>query len=105
MIGDDDIAEFFDPDEFAVPALYARIGQYQKTVNGIFIPAGQDIMLQDTALEALKPQFICATADVPDLRRNDTFVISSVTYYAGPNNPDGTGVTTIQLSLDRYGAK
>ncbi len=102
MIGDGDMAAFFDPADFGTAALYTRTGQQQKTVNGIFIPAEQGNQLQTTGIENLRPQFVCATADVPDLRHNDTFVISSVTYYCSGMTVDGTGITTIELSLDPY---
>jgi hypothetical protein len=101
MLGDTDITLFFNVSEFATAVTYTRIGSPATTVNGIYTPAEKDNPLQQIAIENLDPQFKCATADVPNLRHNDTFVISGVTWYCCKMDVDGTGITTVYLSKSR----
>ena len=89
----ENIAEFFDADDFAVTATWNLT-----SVKGIFNNEYFDEIGPGPGVESSNPVFICATADVTGIAEGDDITINGTTYkVVGPPQPDGTGVMTLQL--------
>jgi hypothetical protein len=97
----DDLAVFFDADDFGTAATYTPSGGSASTVNGIFrnvffeAEAGGNVgvAMQD-------PIFICRTADVSSAAEGDAISISGTAYTVRVVEPDGSGVTRLMLEKD-----
>ena len=89
-----DRAEFVSTDDFGVAATYNG----STTVNGIFdneyLEAIEGALV---GVEASQPRFTCRTADVSSAAHGDTLAIAGVTYNVVGVEPDGTGMTTLEL--------
>lgn len=91
----DDLAVFFDVDDFGVAATYQGA-----TVNGIFdndfieveTGAGVGVALQ-------QPRFVCRSADVLGVVEGHTLTISGNDYTVRIVQADGTGTTTLILEV------
>ena len=88
----ENIAEFFDADDFAVTATWNA-----QSVKGIF-----DNEYFDDAggvgVEGSNPVFVCAATDVTGIADGDDITLNATAYkVAGPPQPDGTGLVTLQL--------
>jgi len=97
----DDLAVFFDADDFGTAASFTPSGGSASTVNGIFrnvffeAEAGGNVgvAMQD-------PIFICRTADVSGVAEGDALTVSGTAYTIRVVEPDGTGVTRLMLEKD-----
>lgn len=97
----DDLAVFFDADDFGTAASFTPSGGSASTVNGIFrnvffeAEAGGNVgvVMQD-------PIFICRTADVSGVAEGDALTVSGTAYTIRVVEPDGTGVTRLMLEKD-----
>lgn len=97
----DDLAIFFDADDFGVNASYTPSGGSASDVKGIFrnvffeAEAGGNVgvAMQD-------PIFICRTADVSSAAEGDAITISGTAYTIRVVEPDGSGVTRLMLEQD-----
>jgi hypothetical protein len=86
----EDLDEFLDTDDFAVPG---TIGA--STVNGIF-DNGYGEALDYAA--GTKPTFLCKTADLPSITEGTTTVtIGGTAYVIAKRQPDGHGLETLVL--------
>ena len=95
-----DLAGFFDVDEFGVSAALNS-----RTVSGIFMngyeDAGAGLFGGGVEIESNRPVFMAPTSDVDDTSldtdSNNAVVIATVSYIAVSIQPDGTGLTVIEL--------
>ncbi|MFA5941419.1 MAG: hypothetical protein WC809_18860 [Sinimarinibacterium sp.] len=94
----EDLAPFFNPNDFGVEAGYSALGSVGDPVliNGIF-DNGFDASLG--ALEGVRPSFTCRQADVPSAAHDDELEIDGNTYVVCGVEPDGTGVMRLVLEL------
>jgi hypothetical protein len=94
-----DLATILSVDEFAIRALYKRMGAMGDTyINIIFdnetIPVDNGGFVQ---VHQEQPQATCRTSDIPYISETDRMVINSVEYVVRAWIHDGTGVTVVQL--------
>jgi hypothetical protein len=68
-------------------------------VEGIFTNEYAIGLIGDAGFNASVPQFICRSADVAAIADEAEVVINAVTYRVANPQPDGSGVTTIELKL------
>ena len=94
----DDLAVFFDVDDFGEAATYTPLAGSPSTVNGIFDnpQASRTVTdMMDVTIPA--PQFHCRTADVSSAVEGDSLTIRSTSYTVRAVMTDGTGTTTLML--------
>ncbi len=70
------------------------------TVYGIFDDAYTGVNQATGEVATSAPQFLCRTADVASVVQGTTITINSIVYKCVNIEPDGTGMTMIQLSRD-----
>lgn len=101
MWAEDDLADFFGVDDFAVEATYTPAGGDPVTVQGIF-DAPQATRNASNLLDVTipSPQFVCPTADVMGVSEGDALEVSGTDYTIRVVLTDGTGVTTLVLERD-----
>lgn len=96
-----DLAVFFDQDDFAVGCAWTRAGQgsADPTFYGIFDNEYVALDIEGEAQVATtNPVFHCSTAKLPTgYARGDTCVINATSYYVRNFHPDGTGTTLVIL--------
>lgn len=78
---------------------YKPDGQSDFYVWGIFKRVSVAIDVE-TARETYKTVLIVATTDIPRSAQGDKVTVDEREYFVIGNNPDGTGATTLTLSLD-----
>ena len=78
--------------------LAATIGS--ATVYGVFDDAYTGISEATGEVATTAPQFTCRTIDVTSVVQGTTVTINSIAYKAINIEPDGTGISVIQLSRD-----
>lgn len=94
----DDLAIFFELDDFGTEAVYTKVGKRPYKVMGIFDNPHASV----TATEMMdvtipKPSFVCRTSDIPDAEEGDTMKIRNVYYKLRVVATDGLGVTTLLM--------
>ena len=97
MIGDNDISLFFKTKDFAVKA---TLNGFE--AEGIFFNGFEEASLYDElGVETNSPTFLCATSDVVasglQVGSANVVVINGVNYAAKSNQPDGTGLSILEL--------
>lgn len=94
-----DRAIFLDADEFGIEAEWEIPGEWPSTVKGIFDNDYLAVDLEaNVAVASRDPRLLCATADLPEGHgAGDTVTIDEVVYKARNFEPDGTGMTVVQL--------
>lgn len=92
---DEDLSPFFDDDEFAVECV---IVDTQDIICGIFDRPYTDVL----DMQGFSPSLMCQSADVTGkaLRRGTRIQIAADVWRVVSFEPDGTGVTRIQLETD-----
>jgi hypothetical protein len=101
----DDLAIFFDTDDFGVVATITPNDGSPFSVEGLFdMPHSTNGIKQANGysnqadLSGQKPTFRARTIDLPGVRNGRAaLVINGVSYLAHDVKPDGFGSTTIQL--------
>ncbi len=95
----EDLASFFDTDEFALAATYTLQGGGASAVNGIFDDAFIEVEVgAGVPIGSTDPQFKCRSADVPaTAAEGDTLTASGTVYTVRIIEPDGTGSTRLTL--------
>lgn len=91
MIGDD-LDVFFDLDEHALQAIVIESGE---VITGIFDRPYTDAL----DVQGFSPSLTCKSADVAELRRGRLIEIQDTVFKVVAIEPDGTGVTRVQLEL------
>lgn len=91
-----DLDKFFDPEEFAVKAVWKGSTE----VNVIFDDPYLTVGAAGVEVESTAPVAHVRTADVPGIKHGDALKIGETTYKIRGVRPDGTGVTLLTLSFD-----
>lgn len=98
MIGDSDLGLFFSANDFGVSATVNG-----STITGIFLNGFESVQspLFDAEIMSNAPYFIAQSSDVVasevDNAANNTVTISGINYKVKSINPDGTGITKLEL--------
>jgi hypothetical protein len=85
----EDMTAFFNTAEHAVSALWKGT----TTVSVIF----DNEFAQTLDAEGSNPVVLVPTADMPNVARDEALVIDSVNYTIYSIQPDGTGITRLEL--------
>lgn len=94
----DDLADFFNTDDFAITAALEIDGQTREII-GIFDLTPLDASIGASDLDALPATFTTHSADVRDVKRGDLLTIDGEAYQArGHPKHDGTGIAIIELT-------
>jgi voltage-gated potassium channel Kch len=94
----DDLAAFFEIDDFGDAATYTPLAGAAVAVSGIFdAPQASRTITDMMDITAPQPQFVCRTSDMPNAAEGDTLIVRSATYTVRAVMTDGTGVTTLML--------
>lgn len=94
-----DLAAFLDPTEFGKVATYTQPGKLGVSVNVLFDMPYQEVSPLVGSVGLSKPTAQIKTADLPDVALRHTLFIDNVLYSIVSIEPDGTGMTTLGLSL------
>ena len=98
----DDMDDFFDEDDFAVPAMYVPVGGAAQSILVIVDSVPADSSVSGNILYSNQHKTVlCKTTDVPEATNGDVLTIDGVTYNVidvGKNEAEGT--TTLVLSKD-----
>jgi hypothetical protein len=84
----EDFTAFLNADEHATTAMYKTTD-----VDGIF----EDLYVEVSGVESLKPTFLVNVAAVPNIKRDNTLRINNIEYRVAAKQPDGTGMVLIIL--------
>ena len=94
----DDLAIFFELDDFGTAAVYTQTNKRPITINGIFDNPHASVTATDMMDVTIpKPSYICRTVDIPTAAEGDTIKINSITYTVRVVATDGLGVTTLLM--------
>lgn len=93
------IDDFFSTDDFAVVATYTPSGGQPKSINVIYDNDYVASLMEGIEVENTSPAVLCKTSDILNVKHGDTLVVNSITYKIIEVKPDGTGITTLILSL------
>lgn len=94
----DDLAIFFEIDDFGTAAVYTKANKRPITVSGIFDNPHASVTATDMMDVTIpKPSFVCRTVDIPTAAEGDTIKINNVTYTVRVVATDGLGVTTLVM--------
>lgn len=92
----DDLAIFFELDDFGTEAVYTQANKRPIMISGIFDNPHASITATDMMDVTIpKPSFVCRTVDMPNAAEGDTIKIRNVTYTIRVVATDGLGVTTL----------
>lgn len=96
----EDLAEFFDPDEFADAAILKREGEELGGVLGVFEHPTEPAGLGDYKLDHTGPRFTCPAQGVALMAaRGDELEVDGETYdVLEPPEQDGTGLVALILA-------
>ena len=98
MAFEEDLRQFFEEDDFAVPSIIkTAAGATVRTISVIFNTPSQEVEIFDTDFEGNLPFALCRSSDLASITNNHTMTISSVVYRIAKIEPDGTGVSTVHL--------
>lgn len=96
----EDLAAFFDVDDFASAATWFAGGVGGGVpVSGIFDAGHSGPGLGALSASDTEIVFRCAAADVEGVARGDTLKVGSVIYRIAEPRPDGTGVVVLVLKV------
>lgn len=95
----EDLAEFFDPAEFAIEAVFMRAENEIGRVFGFFMDPNEVASLGDFQTDLPGPQFVCAGSDALAVKSRDLGVIDGTTYdvLRDPQH-DGSGIAVLFLA-------
>lgn len=95
----DDLDEMFSDDDFAVEAIFTAAALSHKlTVLGIFDNGYSSLETGNLEVAGQDPNFTVPTSKISDIAQDDTVIINSINYTIIGLEPDGTGVTRIDLN-------
>lgn len=93
----DDIASMLNVNEFATSCTLTPATGPAVTIKGIFDNGAAIQSVGGIELVSTGPQLTCASADVPANWRGATLTINATVYNIVKPEPDGTGLTVLQL--------
>lgn len=97
MAFDEDLAQFFEQDDFAVEAVIKNGSTVIRTISVIFNTPTQEVAIFDTSAGVNAPFVQCQTSDLSGITGSHTMTINSVVYRISEQDNDGTGISTVQL--------
>lgn len=89
---EEDLDVFLNTDEHAIEAIVIESGN---VITGIFDRPYTDAL----DVQGFSPSLTCKSADVGELRRGRLIEIESTVYKVVNVEPDGTGISRVQLEL------
>jgi len=94
----DDLAIFFELDDFGTEAVYTQPNKRPIKINGIFDNPHASVTATDMMdVTIQKPSYVCRTSDIPTAAEGDTIKINNKTYTVRVVATDGLGVTTLLM--------
>lgn len=81
-------------------AIFSRLANVQGTVDGVSVSGIFENVFIDAdglGVAGTAPMFTCQSADVPGVVKGDPAVMNAINYTVVGIEPDGTGVTRLQL--------
>jgi len=94
------VDEFFNTDDFSQTATYTDPSGVPTEIPVIFNAPFHIAVVGDIQYMSKEPSVICRSIDVADADTTTEIIIDSVTYKVIEVQPDGTGITTLILSLN-----
>lgn len=99
MAFDEDIGQFFDTDEFAIPAVFTRAGAPVVTAAVNFNDPSKAVnVYNDTDVEEPVPFLLAPAATLAPVKRKDAVAVNGTDYIVERIHPDGTGMVLIYLA-------
>lgn len=84
--------------DFGVCAELRKSGRMRKTIKGIFDEAYTEVDVGGTiGFQTVSPRIVCKTSDLVGAADADSVKVNGETYFIRVIQPDGTGMTEIQL--------
>jgi hypothetical protein len=97
---DEDLSAFFDPADFAdVAVVEPADGAPSFEVKGIFDAPHVLGQARDVRIVTDRPTLMCRSVDGERIKREDRLTVKGQTYDVLEVEPDGTGVSTVVLSI------
>lgn len=93
------VDEFFDEDLTVEAVFHPELGE-ARPIRVVFDRASSNLAIAGVGLESVRPQALCRDADIPDATHACTLTIGAEDWKIIDIQPDGTGITTLTLSLD-----
>lgn len=93
----ENLAQFFEQDDFAVAAIIKNGATVIRIISVILNTPTQEVAIFDVGVEANVPFAQCRTSDLVGVKHGFTMTINSVVYRIGDRIDDGTGISTVQL--------
>lgn len=99
----EDLGDFLDEGEFAVPVVVTLADGEQLSLSGIYEDQYLDAQLGEYAMDSTRPRVWCKEADVEGVTKGDTCTVAGVTYdvLTEPQG-DGTGMAMLDLAVRPY---
>jgi len=92
------VDDFFSQSDFAQSATYTPSGGSPSTITVIYDNEYISSIMDGVEVENTNPIVMCRTSDVVNAKHGDTITVNSIAYKIINIKPDGTGITTIELS-------
>ncbi len=98
----EDLDEFLDEDEFAVPAIFTPLTEASEPfqVVGIFDDAYANPRLGEYEMDTRKPRFICKEVDASNIQRSMRCVIAGENYLVSTVESEGAGLVHVMLEFE-----
>ncbi|HWQ36956.1 MAG TPA: head-tail joining protein [Blastocatellia bacterium] len=94
----EDLAQFFDPADFATTVAFTRGAQMVGSVSAIFTAASQSVEIYDAQIEEPNPTLVARSSEIAGIRRGDTATVGGSSFRVERISADGTGISTIYLA-------
>ena len=92
---------FFSTDDFAQDATWTPSGGSATPIKVIFDDEYIGMNIGTGEIDSSDPMVRVKTSTVPNIAEGDTIEINTTTFYVISPQPDGTGVTLMQLSRNK----
>lgn len=95
----ENLSQFFDTDDFAVPARITGAGGFDRTVSVIFNnPTKEIAVYSETQIESPEFNFLAQESDLAGVKKGMTATVNAVAYKVERIERDGDGLATCYLS-------
>lgn len=96
----DDLSEFVDADDFAVPVVVTQAGSIRR-FSGIFDDPYLDAQVGEYAMDSSEPRVTAKEADMIGIRRGAICIVAGKSWAVlDAPKPDGTGMAVLKLSKE-----
>ena len=93
----EDLAPYFNDEDFAEVATWTPTGGSPTSVNVIFDDEYVEIDSGQVGISGSRPMALCPVSAVPAIAEDEPFDIGGVNYKVAESKPDGTGLMIIIL--------